>query len=280
MPPSGPEADSEAGGKASETAADTETEAEYDAAVAKAAADPDVLAAVLVGSRATGGPFLRPGSDWDLRVVVADPALEAAAERLEQGHGSRVEVALIRLSTFEAMATPGSISAWDRPSFLHPRLVFDKTDGHVTRTLEGLARLTPEMGHAVAADSLDGYVNSYYRSRKNAAIGLEIEALLDAGESIAPLLTCLFAIHDRVRPFNRHLGWELASWPLGDGWLAGGVLLPRLRGIVAGGAVADQAALFRDVEQLARAHGLAPVIDGWEPDVAGLRGGDPPAGRG
>jgi hypothetical protein len=30
--------------------------------------------------------------------------------------------------------------------------------------------------------------------------------------------------------------------------------------------------LFADVEQLARAHGHGDVIDGWEPDVAWLRG--------
>jgi hypothetical protein len=30
--------------------------------------------------------------------------------------------------------------------------------------------------------------------------------------------------------------------------------------------------MFKDVEALARSHGLYDVIDSWEPDVAGLRG--------
>jgi hypothetical protein len=48
-------------------------------------------------------------------------------------------------------------------------------------------------------------------------------------------------------------------------------LLPRLEWILASGDLAEQR-LFRDVEALARAHGLGAVIDGWEPDVAWLRG--------
>jgi hypothetical protein len=35
---------------------------------------------------------------------------------------------------------------------------------------------------------------------------------------------------------------------------------------------AEQQALFRDAEALARAHGLGMVIDAWEPDVEWLRG--------
>jgi hypothetical protein len=76
-----------------------------------------------------------------------------------------------------------------------------------------------------------------------------------------------------VRPFNRHLGWELRRAPLGSGWLDVDALLPRLVAIAANGRLDDQAALFRDVEAIARAHGLGDVVDSWEPDVAGFRGG-------
>jgi len=34
-----------------------------------------------------------------------------------------------------------------------------------------------------------------------------------------------------------------------------------------------QAALFREVEAVARGHGLDAVIDGWEPDVEAFRQG-------
>jgi len=71
-----------------------------------------------------------------------------------------------------------------------------------------------------------------------------------------------------VRPYNKWLCWELEQHPLT--WND----LPRLERIVATGGLADQQALFRDAEALARKRGLGAVIDGWEPDVARLRGLD------
>jgi hypothetical protein len=169
------------------------------------------------------------------------------------------------------MTRPDSPMAWDRPSYLHAVLVFDKLDGRIGEALAALGRLSPEDAERTGAAALDDYVNSYYRSLKNAAIGLDAEAHLDAIESIGPLLTTLFAIQRRVRPFNRHLGWELAQRPLGPGWLAADQLLPRLRSLAGSGETEVQAALFRDVEALAREHDLGAVIDGWQPDVPWLR---------
>lgn len=245
-------------------------------AVERAAADPDVVGAILVGSRAIGPPFVRDGSDWDLRLVVRDEALDAAAARHATAHGSIVEVALIRLRTFESMADPGSPAAWDRPSYLRAVLVADKLAGGIRTRLDALRRLEPDAARRLAALALDGYVNSYHRSRKNAIVGLTAESHLDAAESVAPLLTFLFAVRGRVRPFNRHLGYELRRAPLGDGWLAADALLPRLDDLVSSGSLASQAALFRDAETLAREHGHGDVIDSWEPDVPGLRGGVAP----
>jgi hypothetical protein len=48
--------------------------------------------------------------------------------------------------------------------------------------------------------------------------------------------------------------------------------LERLERIARTGALDDQQALFREAEALARAHGHSATIDGWEPDVAWLRG--------
>jgi hypothetical protein len=75
-----------------------------------------------------------------------------------------------------------------------------------------------------------------------------------------------------VRPFNKYLRWELETYPLGDALWNADALLPRLVAIVSTGALGEQQRLFRDVEVLAREHGLGDVVDSWEPDVAGLRG--------
>jgi hypothetical protein len=47
--------------------------------------------------------------------------------------------------------------------------------------------------------------------------------------------------------------------------------LLRLAALSCGDPV-EQRRTFRDVEVLARRHGLGDVIDGWEPDVGWLRG--------
>ena len=77
----------------------------------------------------------------------------------------------------------------------------------------------------------------------------------------------MFTVHGRLRPFNKWLVWELENHPLT--WND----LPRLERIARTGDLAEQQALFRDAESLAREHGLGAVIDSWEPDVSWLRGG-------
>ncbi len=143
--------------------------------------------------------------------------------------------------------------------WLEPQL--DKT-GEVAEALRVATTVDP----ATAGEPLDGYVNMLYRSLKNARVGLELATLLDAQESIPWFLQFVFTVHGRVRPYNKWLSWELEEHPLP--WND----LPRLEQIARTGDLAEQQALFRDAESLARERGLGAVIDSWEPDVALLRG--------
>jgi hypothetical protein len=79
-------------------------------------------------------------------------------------------------------------------------------------------------------------------------------------------------LHERVRPFNKLLGWELGTNPLPGAPWSRDVLLPQLREILETGDISMQQSLFRDVEALVRDHGLSRVSDGREPDLAWLRG--------
>jgi hypothetical protein len=243
----------------------------YEDLVEIAQADDGILGLVLAGSRGHG-QFVRDGSDWDVRLVVRDEILDAYRSRFATPHGSSVDVAVFSLTAFEQAGEIGSESAWDRYSYVRAQVVVDKLDGLVAELIEAKSVLPPQAARTIAAEQLDTYINSYYRSAKNHRSGLAIEAHLDAAESVPPLLEALFAIHGRVRPFNRLLRWELEVEPIpGEPW-ATGALLPRLQTILSTGAFAEQQSLFRDVEALARAHGLGDVVDGWEPDIAWLRG--------
>ena len=88
-------------------------------------------------------------------------------------------------------------------------------------------------------------------------------------EAIPYALRTIFALENRVRPYNKYLEWELRHHPL-EGWPAD-ELLPLLDRLLTGEAEA-QHELFRRIEEPARRAGFGDVVDGWEPDVRWLRG--------
>lgn len=242
---------------------------DYDALLELAQEEDDVLGLVLGGSRGKGA-FVRPDSDYDVYLVVRNP--DTYRRRFPTRHGDPVEVFVLSLDEFRAHAAIGSGTEWNRYTFAHVEPVVDKTGGELARIIEEKGRLPPDYARQIAGQSLDDYVNSYYRSAKNARAGLHVAARLDAAESILSLLTFLFALDERERPYNKYLQWELERYPLpGDAWSADR-LLPTLDRIVETGDVAEQQRLFRDVEHFARERDLGDVIDAWEPDVSFLRG--------
>jgi hypothetical protein len=219
-----------------------------DELLAEAREDENVIGVVVHGSRGRD-LFIHEGSDWDVIVVVRE-----LTGRYDSEHGDRVEA-------FEVTSLE-RLPKWMLPAVTWTTPSLDKT-GEVAAQLAEVTKVDP----ATAAEPLDGYVNSYYRSAKNARAGLELAALLDAQESIPYYLDFVFTAHGRVRPYNKWLEWELQAHPL-----PAAVDLERLERIARTGDLADQQALFRETEALARDREHGATIDGWEPDIALLRG--------
>jgi hypothetical protein len=215
----------------------------------RARQDENVMGVVVHGSRGRG-LHVHEGSDWDVVVVVHE--LGGRYESAERGG---------ELESFEVTSLV-QLPKWMLPAITWTTPALDKS-GEVTTQLAEVTRVEP----ATAAEPLDAYVNSYYRSAKNVRAGLELAALLDAQESIPRYLEFVFAVHGRVRPYNKWLEWELRKHPLPVA-----VDLARLERIARTGDLVEQQALFRDTEALARERGHGATIDGWEPDVARLRG--------
>lgn len=216
----------------------------------RARADENVIGVIPSGSRGRD-MYVTEASDWDAFVVVRENRGD-----YETDHGPGVEVSEI---TLEVLADP---PAWARPALLSVVPQLDKT-GEVGQALRKAIAVDP----ATAAGPLDAYVNSYYRSAKNTRVGLGLASLLDAQESVRWWLEFVFAVHGRLRPYNKWLEWELREHPLPVE-----VDLARLERIARGGDLVEQQALFRETETLARDHGHGATVDGWEPDVAWLRG--------
>jgi predicted nucleotidyltransferase len=230
--------------------------------------DPNIIGLFLGGSRGKGLATAR--SDYDVYLVVRENE-EEYRERFPLRHGDPVEVIVASLERFRAHAEIGSETEWNRYTFAHVAVELDKTGGDIQRLVDAKGKLPSDAAREVAAEALDSYINSYYRSAKNFRGGDPVTGRLDATESVPHFLVALFALHERVRPYNKYLRWELEQHPLpGDEWGAAR-LLPRLEAVIAGDLDA-QRVLFRALEKLARERGHGDVVDAWGDDVAWLRG--------
>lgn len=227
--------------------------------------DPNIVGLLLAGSRGKGG-YVTPASDYDAYVILREgDLLDEYAERFPSAHGDPVEYILLSLESFRAHALPGTSTRWNAYTFAHIEPLIDKLDGEIGRIMSAKTLPGPED----ARNFLGGYLNLYYRSKKNLTAGRMPEGQLDAAESIAWCLDFLFAAHGRVRPFNKWLRWELQHHSLDEPWRE--ELVPRMQAIISTGSIEEQRSMFRDAEALARTRGLDDVVDSWGPDVQFLR---------
>jgi len=233
----------------------------YQVFLDSAAADENVVGVVLSGSQVAAS-FVTDKSDFDVFVVLREPG-----DRWPFVRGSAVEVVAMTLGEFEGYALPGSAAAWNQPAFLNARVELDRLGGGIGRIVDRKRSLTSEEAAAIGEESLGAYTNSLYRSLRNLEAGRRFAGRLDAAESVSPLLTAVFALEGRVRPFNKWLLHELDRLPLAIPALA-----DRAERIAREGDPGEQRAMFREVERQARAAGHGAVVDGWAPDVAWLRG--------
>ena len=232
----------------------------YDEWIDFARGEPRIVGVVVTGSRGRGA-LVHDESDWDLRVLVRDGDGEFA-RTLETPHGSEVEVSARTLTDFRASPQ------WDRYSYSHVAVPVDKLDGEIARLAAEKGRLGDEEAKQVAQEALAAYTNALYRSLRDADRGLDLAARLDAADAVSALLTAIFALERRVRPFNKYLQWELETHPLA--WDARE--LADLLADALDGAAAAQRALFNTVEPHIRTHGFDAVIDDWHPHVGFFRG--------
>ncbi|WP_405140509.1 hypothetical protein OG589_26475 [Sphaerisporangium sp. NBC_01403] len=243
---------------------------EFAALVARVRADPAVVGAVLSGSQARRG-MATGRSDYDVYLVTAD-----GGTSIEERRDSRLDIVVMPLEEFRAHALPGSGCEWNRYSFTYARVLKDRADGLIGELVSAKGALSREEALGMVAASLGEFVNAAYRWLKNHRDGRGTEARLDAAESIPPFLTCVFALHQRVRPYNKYLGWELRHHPLGPPSWSHDRLPPLLATVLSHGAPQTARRLFLDLEPHVRAAGHSAVLDAWGEDLLLLRQGEPP----
>ncbi|MBC9726569.1 hypothetical protein [Streptomyces sp. TRM68367] len=236
---------------------------------ARAAADPAVVGLVLSGSRVHEGmPTSR--SDYDLHVVLRDRQASAIAE-LDHFRSGHLDLVVLTLAELRTRGLPEHGEGWSRYAYVHAQVLLDRLDGTIAGILDRKRRPTVEEARAATDGFLDAYVNQTYRSLKSFRDGRDALGHLDAAESVPYALEVLFALHRRVRPYNKFLRWELERHPLGAPAWGADRLLPTVRRILADGDPATQRALFTSIEEAARAAGHDRVLDSWGADLELLR---------
>jgi len=85
------------------------------------------------------------------------------------------------------------------------------------------------------------------------------------------LLTVLFALHRRIRPYNKYLCWELGHRPLPGARWAAPRLLTELESLRTDADPRVQRSLFIDIEHSAREQGHDSILDAWGEDLRFLR---------
>jgi hypothetical protein len=212
-----------------------------------AAADPSVRGVILSGSRARGTENAR--SDYDVTTVGAE---QAEPWR----HNIRTDTLDEVVCTVEALADTSV--HWQRYAYRGAKVLLDRLNGGIAKLVNRQATLSVEEAALRARTSLDAYINQLYRCVKSRRDGFADAALLDEMESVPWLLETVFALHGRLRPYNKCLRWELESFPLPDRWNT--MLMPDL-------VRTASLRLFPAVETLARRHGHAEVIEEWGSDI-------------
>ncbi|HEV7627663.1 MAG TPA: hypothetical protein VGO89_14305 [Streptomyces sp.] len=247
----------------------TSAEDEFDAFTARMAAERQVLGVVLSGSQAREGAATRR-SDYDVILVVADEAGDVVDVELRRD--ARLDVSVMPLTEFRTHALHGSDTEWNRYAFTHAKVLKDTVDGLVAELVREKGRLAPAEAAGTAAGVLDAFLNSLYRCLKNDRDGDAIAARLDGAESLPFHLACVFALHERVRPYNKYLSWELRRYPLSRPEWEHDHLLGLLEQAVSTSVVGAVRQLFNELEPHARAAGHGPVLDAWGEDLSLMRG--------
>ncbi|MEU4427822.1 nucleotidyltransferase domain-containing protein [Actinoplanes sp. NPDC024001] len=218
-----------------------------DTVLARASADPAVRGVILTGSHARG--LATAHSDVDVTIVVA-------GQEVSWRHRVRTSELDESVCTVDALADTSV--HWRRYGFRGARVLLDRLDGEIAALVDRQATPTAEESAEAARSMLDAYVNQLYRAVKNARDGSPELARLDEIEALPWLLETVFALHGRLRPYNRYLPWELANHPLPGEWNA--ALAPaRLP--------TSALTLFPAVTELARQRGHGDVLSAWGSDV-------------
>ena len=223
----------------------------------------DILGLFLGGSRGKSNEFLTKNSDMDVYVILSDVASDELKEKLNVYRTSWFEIRIFTISEFKKYAEFGSDKDWDRYNFSHNKAIVDKT-GEIQKLMDEKGILPENVRFDVIKVSIDSYLNQVYRSAKYWRDGKKLSAYIDATESLPFLMTALYALENRLKPYNKYFEWELRNYPL--------KLLPwevdefisDYKHILETGDIKTQEKIFKDVKKVFINQGFEDIFLEWK----------------
>jgi hypothetical protein len=240
-----------------------ELEEKYQLVLEESKNNKDVLGLFLGGSRGKSDEFLTKDSDMDVYVILSDNTTDELKEKLKVYGDSWFEIRVLTLSEFTRYAEFGSDKDWDRYNFSHNKAIVDKT-GEIQKLMDEKGTLPENIRGELIEESIDAYLNQVYRSAKYWRDGKNLSAYIDATESLPFLMTALYALESRLKPYNKYFEWELKNHPL--------KLLPwkvdefisDYKHILETGDIKTQQKIFKEVKKLFINQGFGDIFEEWK----------------
>lgn len=233
---------------------------EFEKILDKAKKDDRIIGLILTGGRGKG--MFTENSDYDIAIITTDESVSSVKEEY-RGKQDIIDIGVLPISGFRIYVAVGTAEEWDRYTYAHIKAQIDKT-GEIQKIIDEKGILSKDQALKAAKGALGGYLNSLYRSVKNHRDGSSFASHFDACESLPWLLTFLFAVEGRVRPYNKFLKWELEKYPLINLPISSEDFLGKIESVIKSGDIEVQKEFHKIAEEIAVNNDCSDVIDDWE----------------
>ena len=174
----------------------------YEGILSECKSDLNVLAFIPTGSRAKG--LITVNSDWDAFIIVKDKVEKKYQKKYPFEKYEKLNLTVMGLKKFQNYLKWDGPFRWNRYNFVYAKAVFDKAN-KIQRLLDSCRFIPRNFLKKYIEENLGGYTNLVYRSFKNHRDMRFLASRMDAIEAVGYFLNAIFAIHGRIRPYNKYL---------------------------------------------------------------------------
>lgn len=234
---------------------------DYEQILQEAQENDKVVALVLLGSRGKG--FENEYSDYDMIMITKDEDSDLV-KKYQDKKLDNVDLTVKSLSDFKNFANWESPESWDRYNYAHVKILVDKTNEELEKIIEEKGHIPKDKQAKFIDWWIDGYVNGVYRSVKCIRNDNIFGAHLEAVNSMLDLLTLVFGINGRHRPFLGYVEKELKMYPLENLPWQAKEFVEKIKFVLETADLETQQELLSGIEKMSREIGHGHMFDGWE----------------